>query len=183
MSAMPVLERRVRMGLADEDWDQIGAITTSTDIVAFTAPESRRPLIRVEGDEAAFSRAETRSTWFKTAVAELGDLLHLPPNWDSYGAKPVDQRNIGAALELLIRIMQDDTPAPSVVPTTTGGVQLEWHLQGIDLEVEVTSPGRLHAFCERLDSGVSWEHDLTTDLAPLVDELSKLSRATRSQTD
>ena len=183
MGAMPVLERCVPMGLADADWDQVGAITTSTDIVAFTASESPRPVIRVEGDEAAFSHAETRSAWFKTTVAELADLLHLPPNWYSYGARPVEERNIAVALELLIRIMQDDTPSPSVVPTTTGGVQLEWHLQGVDLEVEVASPGRLHAFCEHVNSGVSWERDLTTDLAPLVDELSSLSRATRSCTD
>jgi hypothetical protein len=37
---------------------------------------------------------------------------------------------------VLVEVMDNDAPAPSVVPLSDGGVQLEWHRRGRNLEIE-----------------------------------------------
>ncbi len=79
--------------------------------------------------------------WARSAVKDLLELLNLRPGWDSYGGRPIDVKAVDKAVSLLIELMNDDSPAPAVVPTPMGGVQLEWHQRGIDLEIEVHPDG------------------------------------------
>jgi len=102
--------------------------------------------------------------------------LRLPENWDRDGALAVDARAAKAALELLGMTARPDTTAPSIVPTDEGGVQLEWHTRGIDLEVEVAPSGRVHGFFADSADDTEWEADLTCDVTPLVMALSLLWR-------
>lgn len=106
----------------------------------------------------------------------LSSLLVLPPNWDSYGAQPIDPRCIEYARTLLRSIMKPDTPAPAVVPTSQGGVQLEWHTKGLDLEIEVRSPEQCYVLYENHRDGTTWEGELTADLTQLRQFVSNLSR-------
>ena len=64
--------------------------------------------------------------------------------------------------------MRPNTPAPSIVPTVRGGLQLEWHQTQIDLEVEITPHGTIHLAYENFAEGREWEGDLGSDLAPPV---------------
>ena len=75
-----------------------------------------------------------------SAVQKMIELLELPPGWNSYNAKPITKENVNYAVGLLSRIMNTRTPAPEVVPMVRGGVQLEWHTRGIDLEISIYSP-------------------------------------------
>ena len=43
-------------------------------------------------------------------------------------------------------ILDPDTSPPAVVPTTRGGVQVEWHLNGIDFEIEAYDANKLEYF-------------------------------------
>ena len=86
--------------------------------------------------------------WLKPVVKVMSELLNLPENWDSYGACRISPAATAFALQLLSETMQTDTPVPALVPTSGGGVQLEWHTRGIDLEVEIRSPGRLYVSYE-----------------------------------
>jgi hypothetical protein len=52
--------------------------------------------------------------------------------WDGYGAPPLDPEMVEAARRFLSCV--------SVVPCVSGGVQLEWHMLGADLEIEF-APG------------------------------------------
>ncbi len=67
--------------------------------------------------------------------------------------------------------MQSDTPTPAVVPTSRGGVQLEWHTREIDVEVEIPSPDHITVSYEDHRSGKEWEDELTSDFTPLSDAL------------
>lgn len=72
-------------------------------------------------------------------IEKLNELRRLTAsNW-SAGAKPIDMSAIKSTLELLTKILVNDTPPPSVVPTWDGGVQVEWHCNGVDLEIEVSA--------------------------------------------
>src|SRR6476659_749758 len=78
--------------------------------------------------------------WLAKADETLQTLLALPPNWNSYGARTIQPDVVQATSSLLHDIARDDTPQPAIVPTVRGGVQLEWHTRGVDLEIEIESP-------------------------------------------
>lgn len=108
--------------------------------------------------------------WVIPTVRALNRILRLGDNWDSYGARRVRFDSVKGALELLVSVMRDETPAPTVVPTNQGHVQLEWHRRGVDLEIEVESHLRSRVFFDAADG--SWENELSFDL-------TELSRAVR----
>jgi hypothetical protein len=113
--------------------------------------------------------------WFRPTLEGICALGELRQNWDSYGAKPVDPRCAESAIMLLLSIMGPNTPVPAVVPTSRGGLQLEWHTGGIDFEIEVNSPSRFHAVFEDNRTGEEWEKVVTSDLRPLKSSLERLS--------
>ncbi len=120
--------------------------------------------------------------WLKPTFERLGRLLEMPANWDSYGAVPIDPYRVLAALNLLVLLMRDDTPAPAVVPTSRGGTQLEWHTRGIDLEIEALSGHRLVVFFEDSSSGEEWEGQVSMfDLGRVADYISRLSWSARAE--
>jgi hypothetical protein len=114
--------------------------------------------------------------WLKSAIQTLNELLSLPANWDSYGARPIDPTTAIFSLKLLSEVMSPNVPVPLVVPTNRGGVQLEWHTRGIDLEIEVQQPERISVCYEDHRLEDEWEEELTSDLTRLSDALSELSR-------
>ena len=73
----------------------------------------------------------------KEAIRRAAELVQLPVGWDSYGAKPVSSEAARAAATFLVKAISaaSNIAAPAVVPTVRGGLQLEWHRQGVDLEI------------------------------------------------
>jgi len=103
----------------------------------------------VDADSAARSRypnfrrhfdAEPERKWQVEVVPALIRYAQMDEGWDSYSAPPL-KRDAGLfALEILNSVMRPRTPLPQVVPSSVGGVQLEWHEKGVDLELHVTAP-------------------------------------------
>jgi hypothetical protein len=96
-----------------------------------------------ESDFPNFSRyynAEPDRKWEGAVVQALVQLVKMPAGWDSYNAPPL-RRDAGLfALEILQSVMRPRTPLPQVIPSAAGGVQLEWHENGVDLELHITAP-------------------------------------------
>lgn len=65
----------------------------------------------------------------------------LPPNWDSYGSRPVEDRAIACGLVLLLQAEAENAGAPHVCPVPGGGVQLEWQAGQRALELEALPDG------------------------------------------
>jgi hypothetical protein len=78
--------------------------------------------------------------WQIEVQKHLLNYVKMPKGWDSYNAPPVGWDAGMFALSILNDIMRPRTPIPQVVPSTAGGVQLEWHQKGIDLELHITGP-------------------------------------------
>ncbi len=106
--------------------------------------------------------------WLPDLMAEVSGLGLLEENWDSYGAKRIDPRCIDAANSLLRAILDSSTPRPSVVPTNRGGIQLEWHRGGIDLEIEIESPPQMNVSFADEQEGTQEELTLSGNIRPLV---------------
>ena len=177
--ALSVAEPRIRNRLTDQDW-QVSNTTTTLPVWATLTqtPPGRRTLRLPFGQEESVvvGIVVDPPPWVERMVESLGELLRLGLDWDSYGARPVDPKCVVAALNLAFSTLRDDTPAPSVVPTSRGGLQFEWHTGGADLEVEFLSATRVCGLFEDQVTGTCWEKDLTSDLRPLVEAIAALSR-------
>ena len=73
--------------------------------------------------------------------------------------------------------MDESTPAPQLVPTPSGGIQAEWHENGIDLEIETLSSTRFAFYFEDLESGEIEDGVIEADLTPLMPWIRRLTDA------
>jgi hypothetical protein len=119
--------------------------------------------------------------WVQPTLSRLGQLLTLPRDWDSYGGWPVDPACAWAAWQLLLTLMIENTPVPTLVPTSRGGVQIEWHAKGIDLEIEVLTPGEFIVSFEDAVTGQAWEKNVKDAAAELAPYVALLSRPEQSR--
>lgn len=105
------------------------------------------------------NRGEPLPEWFDPLMRGLADLLTLPANWDTYGAAPIELKVVNQASQLMKGILDADDPPPWVVPMSNGGIQLEWHENGADLEIEIEPKGIAHGywFHEETEEEVSLE--------------------------
>ncbi|WP_316216590.1 hypothetical protein [Bradyrhizobium sp. SZCCHNR3003] len=84
--------------------------------------------------------AEPARKWQMEIQDQLLECAKLPEDWDSYGSQPSGWDAGLFALSLLNDFMRPRTPIPQVVPSSAGGIQLEWHQKGVDLELHITGP-------------------------------------------
>jgi len=91
---------------------------------------------------ATLKFANVKSSLPALVKSRIQQLERLPEAWDSYSAKPIDNRAIEAAKALLIRISSDFSPElisnVFIAPCSDGGVQLEWELNSKELIIKIT---------------------------------------------
>lgn len=79
----------------------------------------------------------TESSWFSNLKSRLDELTSLPVGWDGYTGQPVSFQCARFVANMLERLCQDDVPAPSLVPGSDGSLQVEWHRNMFDVELDV----------------------------------------------
>lgn len=136
----------------------------------------RRSSVKRAMTPPATSVETIASGWQEVVSDRLVDLLQLPENWDSYGARAPRWDAANNLVAVLASIMQRKTPSPSIVPSAEGHFQAEWHRNGIDLEVEVVAPTKI--LVSYTDSQDEWEDELDFDFTRLVSAVKKLGLAT-----
>ena len=85
------------------------------------------------------------------------ELLRLPRGWNSHGAEPVSEAAFERTVEFLTTYLVEGVAGPVLVPTVRGGVQLEWHGRGVDIEVEVSPDGSVSWCAEDRRTGEELE--------------------------
>lgn len=173
-----VLEPETSERLTDSEWRSIDATTTFPARATLTGAARSPRVMRFPfpGGEIVVETDGDPPAWLEPTIYALCSLLKLEDGWDSYEGQSINPNCVKASLELASTVLRDDSPNPSVVPTSRGGIQLEWHTGGVDLEVEFVSPSRLIGFFEDQRTGTKWEKDLTFDLRPLIEAVATLSR-------
>jgi hypothetical protein len=110
--------------------------------------------------------------WVEEVVERIDRLGDLEDDWDGAGATPASAEAVRTALVVLAETMAPDSVAPHFVPTPDGGLQLEWHCVGVDLEIYVEADGRVSAWCR--EGSRAWEEDVYPRVR-LAKELSLLT--------
>lgn len=79
--------------------------------------------------------------WLSGVRRKLQELYDLPVGWDGRRARPATRPAVEGTLRVLFAVMRPDSISPHMVPLPDGGVQIEWHANGHDIEVEVEGNG------------------------------------------
>ncbi len=107
--------------------------------------------------------------WFSKSVEQLKDLLKLAPGWDGYGAEPISRVAFHNAVRFLATF-PSLIPPPQIVPTSEGGIQLEWHKQPVNVEIEFSPDDSIRAYYpDRRSEPI--EEELTIDELLLANNL------------
>jgi hypothetical protein len=78
-------------------------------------------------------------SWLSSALADVARVAALPPSWDGHGSPQLGTQEREYATDLLASIDYEDVPAPTIVPVSGGGMQLEWQHKGRELELEIVA--------------------------------------------
>ena len=141
-------------------------------LLSFRGPEKTASSSIVRPDATLTERAPT---WFDAVARKCFSFVELENNWDSYGGRPVHESVAQAAADLLSRLARPFTAEPTVVPTSGGGIQIEWRTSKVDLEIEFASAGRISALFENRATGQTWEEEFESDLGLLVEAVGQLT--------
>ncbi len=127
-----------------------GALLTEQPAQKIDVPLARRTMtIQFVGEKPA---------WLDTTAQTMRRLSRLPANWSSYGSSHIEDAAIISAASFLIIVLGPRGLAPTVVPTLQGGVQLEWHRNGVDIEIEFSPQGALaDAYVYERQTDTTWE--------------------------
>ena len=150
---------------------QSDSITSSTPISEAQAP----PIHFSQLPTPELSDLE-EPRWRQTVVEQLQDVSGLDEGWDGFGAGPVRRDVILFVVHILNQIMLPNAPPPQVTPMSHGGLMLEWHENGIDLEIETEKPGRLWVSFEDHVEHIEQEGLVTADLQQLLMPIEKLTK-------
>jgi hypothetical protein len=118
---------------------------------------------------------EALPKWFGATLRKITELLQLAPNWDGYGASEVRQDVAAKALTALWNLLENDSPAPNVVPLGDGGIQVEWHRYGRSLELEFPASGAASFYYYEDATEVESEGLLANSIAELRARLAILA--------
>ncbi len=113
---------------------------TRTSTYSATASGTGEVLIAVRSQPAA---------WLRDAINRLDEMTQLKPNWDSYGAAPVDGVAIQFAYQLLRCLSRvHGIERPSITATPNGQVGLSWDDGTRSMDLDINSRGRIAYYYE-----------------------------------
>lgn len=111
--------------------------------------------------------------WLDAVIESLATLLSLEPGWDSYDAGQITPEAVIDAIKLLLLVASEiEVEIPQLVPTTQGGVQLEWQRHGLHVEVEINPGFRPVVFVDDGEQEHEFEGDVTGSVAHLRSALA-----------
>ena len=121
--------------------------------------------------------ARKDSQWVQELESRFKELTGLPIGWDGYQGKPVSSSCAKFAANLIESICVDHVPAPQLVPGSDGTLQLEWHLNGYDIEIDVLAPLEVVATRHDHVTGEEDEIKVESDFSELAEWVTALGEA------
>jgi hypothetical protein len=116
-----------------------------------------------------------RSRWISDLRERFDEITSLPKGWDGYDGRPVTFNTAQFAANLIERLSIDGVPSPNLVPGSDGTVQIEWHRNQYDIEIDVLGPYEVVAFRRDQRTGNEEELELQMDFTALAGWIDGLS--------
>lgn len=129
---------------------------------------------RTKRNTAVWSVFPVIPEWLTASINSLRNLSKLDYDWDSYGAPPIDSNCIEIAQLFIEMVSQRFPPQPHIGPVPDGGVQIEWHRNGIDLEVEFSPDDEILFFLKRGNTVIERNLDFSSAVNETVRILDML---------
>lgn len=146
-------------------------LTPATDPTL--GPERREITLRVSG-------VLYGQPWFHPTLSQLESFLSLREDWDGYGAQPIHESAVKRAVAVLNAVCPAG-PEPWTVPTSDGGVQIEWAHEGLEVEIEILPTGPAQILIVEPsgeESEMSAFSDSTEIWEMLRDRIAEMGRST-----
>lgn len=86
------------------------------------------------------------SPWNAALGDRFNQICSLRPGWDGYRGAPVSFACAHFAATILEHLYTVGLPAPSLVPGSDGTMQIEWHRNQYDIELDVLAPNKVIAY-------------------------------------
>jgi len=125
------------------------AVLSDHDIYTRSAPAKPSPVALTAADvetlpepRSAFQRELVLRLAASWVAANLEPLRNLPPNWDSYGALPLDRRASDTAERLVTQLLMQGVLPPQFFPTPEGGISVEWHEDSVEFSIDIPPGAR-----------------------------------------
>lgn len=123
------------------------------------------------------------SLWMKRLYDRFNEIVSLPVGWDGYQGVAVKFTTAQFAAQVIERLYVDDLEAPSVVPGSDGSVQIEWHINGYDVELDFLGPLKVSAYRFDYVSQNEEEVELESDFAVAANWIADLATDRAFQSD
>ncbi len=115
------------------------------------------------------------SSWFEQLRKRLDELTALPVGWDGYNGQPVTFQCANFVANMLERLCQDGVPAPYLVPGSDGSLQVEWHRNMLDVELDVLDVQNVVATRINRQTGEENVIQVQNDFSEITDWISALA--------
>ena len=127
-----------------------------------------------QGSSAAFTRQHCDWRW--QAEQRLVELCCLVRGWDGHNGRPVNRDTAEFAATVIASIMLPTVPMPSIMPLSYGGIQVEWHRNRWDVEIEISEPYHINVYTRNIDNGSETHTSLHANLSGLRNVIALIQR-------
>jgi hypothetical protein len=107
-------------------------------------------------------------SWWPAAIERIRELLALEDGWDTYGAPRIDRSIVELAVVFAWKFGRGIATAPWIVPTSLGGLQMEWHDGERTVEIAFNPGQPVHLYIEDEDGEDEGPYGAPSDLLARV---------------
>jgi hypothetical protein len=94
--------------------------------------------------EIRWPQPEVRPWYVDLTERELNRLIDLGEGWDGGRARAVTLPALRTTVEVLARLLTQQSPRPQFFPLPDGGIQVEWLVAGNSVVIEVDAQGEAY---------------------------------------
>ena len=152
-----------------------GAVFVSDSTTATTMDRAPAEVFAFSPRDWVTLTRPTFSDWISTAKLLERFCNELQPGWDGYRGQPTRFDVANFAYALLRSISRSSTPQPSLIPLSSGGLQIEWHTDQAEIEMTIRAPLDVDVWVaepDRMDEGIVTH--LSTDYTFIVPWVQRL---------
>lgn len=165
-SPSTLTEVRIRR-TASTDWQSPGMMDLNEPTIDESWPQSP-------------SKNKPFNSWQEEITRHLKYLGTLGDGWYDGSGLPIDPILIKHVFDFISSdLIRELDPKPNIVPTVSGGLQIEWHTEVVDLVIEPNVTGNATFYYYDNETGDEIEGSLSEHLDTIAKALIKLGSRTQ----